>query len=93
MLSIVSYMAIILLIQISMYGFCRRKGHLPWIIVIIKDATCSVSTIFFMIVVVYPYCARGSGKLHDLITAAPVKYLIAVFRDLYNTRCRVPSSD
>ena len=61
---------------------------MPWIIVVVKDATCSVSTIFFMIVVVYPNSTRGSGEICDLITAAPVKYLIAVFRDFYDTRCR-----
>ena len=86
-------MAIVLLIQVSMYGVCRQKGHLPWIIVVIKNATCSVSIIFLVIIVVYPYSTRGSGKIRDLITAAPIQYLITVIRDFYNTRCRVPSFD
>ena len=93
MLNIVSYMAIVLLIQVSMYGICRRKGHLPWIKVVVKDATCSVHIITFMIIVVYPNSARGSGEICDLITAAPIQYLIAVIRDFYDMRCRVPSSD
>ena len=55
-------MAIVLLIQVSMYGICWRKGHLPWIIVVVEDATCSVPTIIFMIIVVYPYSARDLVK-------------------------------
>ena len=93
MLNIVSYMAIVLLIQVSMYGVCRQKGHLPWIIVVIKDATCLVFIITFMIIIFYPYSARGSGEICDLITAAPVQYLVTVIRDFYDMRCRVPSSD
>ena len=87
----VSYMSIVLLIQISMYGCLRQKCHLPWIIVVIKDATSSVSIIIAMIIVIYPYSARGSGNFRNLIETAPVEYLVTVIRDFHDTRCGIPS--
>ena len=64
-----------------MYGFLRQKGHLPWIIVVVKDATSSVSIILFGIIVVYPNCARASGDFRVLRRICHLPWIIVVVKD------------